>query len=481
MRREFLINLIFLIGINLLIKPFYLFGIDRTVQNVVEPGAYGLYFALYNFTFLFQILNDFGLQNFNNRNIAQHRHLLDKYFPNILVLKLLLAGIYLLAVGFLAVTAGYGQKVLPLLCLIAFNQVLLSGILFFRSNVSGLGHYRTDSLLSVMDRLLLILICGALLWTPAFRVQFKIEWFVLAQTAALGLTALTAFFFVYGKLHRFRIEMSPAFLWLILKKSYPYALIVFLMTAYTRIDGVMIERLLSDGRWEADLYASAYRLLDAGNMIGYLFASLLLPMFARLIKQEKPVAPLADLGFRFIMAGAIALALSVFFFRQPIMKLLYTSGSAYSADILAWLIFSFIAISGSYIYGTLLTAHGSLREMNQIFAAGVAINVGLNLILIPQQKAIGAAFATFITQMLVFIAQYWLAHKKLGIYPGLATWGKLLLFGSSVTVAIFFSSMYLPLSWPWQFLLSLTLGGAAAWMTGLVNPRWLWSILSQQK
>ncbi|NRA49561.1 MAG: oligosaccharide flippase family protein [Phaeodactylibacter sp.] len=87
MKREFLINIIFLLTANLLIKPFYLFGIDRTVQNTVEGDGYGLYFTLFNFTFIFQIVNDFGIQNFNNRNIAQHRHLIDKYFPNILVLK----------------------------------------------------------------------------------------------------------------------------------------------------------------------------------------------------------------------------------------------------------------------------------------------------------------------------------------------------------------------------------------------------------
>ena len=80
MNREFFINVLFLIFVNLLIKPFYIFGIDRTVQNTVAPGDYGIYFALFNFTFLFQIINDFGIQNFNNRNIAQYNQLLDKYF-----------------------------------------------------------------------------------------------------------------------------------------------------------------------------------------------------------------------------------------------------------------------------------------------------------------------------------------------------------------------------------------------------------------
>ena len=95
MNKEFFLNIIFLITVNLLIKPFFIFGIDRTVQNTVGTENYGIYFVLLNFTYLFQIINDFGIQNYNNRQIAQHNQLLDKYFPNILVLKLLLGLLFL--------------------------------------------------------------------------------------------------------------------------------------------------------------------------------------------------------------------------------------------------------------------------------------------------------------------------------------------------------------------------------------------------
>jgi hypothetical protein len=64
MNREFLINTLFLVVINVIIKPFYIFGIDRAVQNRVGEVNYGIYFALFSFTFLFQIINDFGIQNF---------------------------------------------------------------------------------------------------------------------------------------------------------------------------------------------------------------------------------------------------------------------------------------------------------------------------------------------------------------------------------------------------------------------------------
>ena len=145
--------------------------------------------------------------------------------------------------------------------------------------------YRVDSFLSALDKLLMIIICSILLWGPSFSEHFQIEYFIYAQTISLALTATLAFFIIGKYLKKLSFKFRTPFLKLILKESYPYALVVFLMTAYTRIDGVMIERMLPDGAFEAGVYVSAYRLLDASNMFAFLFAGLLLPMFAKIIKD----------------------------------------------------------------------------------------------------------------------------------------------------------------------------------------------------
>lgn len=478
MKRAFLINILFLLAVNLLIKPFYIFGIDRTVQNTVPPGDYGLYFALFNFTYLLQIINDFGIQNFNNRNIAQHHQLLDKYFPNIIILKGLLGIAYLGIVFLMAWFSGYEGQYFSLIGVIAFNQILLSLTLFLRSNISGLSRYRVDSLISVTDKLLLILICGVLLWVEPFQSQFKIEWFVYAQTASLGLTALIAFFVVKSHIQRLRFRFRPGFLWLILRDSYPYALVIFLMTAYTRIDSVMLERMLPNGKIEADIYASAYRLLDASNMIGFLFASLLLPMFAKMIKQKEDLGSLIRFSLQFIIAGAIALAVATFWFQEDIMVLLYEDGTAYSGTILGWLMISFVAISGSYIYGTLLTANGSLMKMNRIFIVGVLLNVGLNFWLIPEYQAWGAAVATCFTQFFVFFAQIILAKTalKLKTAPGLIL--RITTYALLCNL-LAYSLLGLHMSWIVKFLLCICLSGLLAFLLKLLDLKNLLKLLNR--
>lgn len=476
MKREFLINIIFLLAANLLVKPFYLFGIDRTVQNTVPAGDYGIYFALFNFTFLFQIVNDFGIQNFNNRNISRHRQLLDKYFPNILILKALLGMLYLGLVFFTAWLAGYGAGMLPLLAIIAINQMLSSLVLFLRSNVSGLGMYRLDSLLSVSDRLLLILICGLLLWAPAFGGNFQIEWFAWAHTVALGITAALAFGIVRRQLSALRFRFRRPFLWLLLRRSAPYALAVFLTSIYNRIDGVMVERMLPDGQIEADIYASAFRLFEASNMIGFLFAGLLLPIFAGMLRRGEAVGGLVQMSFRLIGAGAVALFCGMYFYRTEVMVALYDSGSAYSGRILAYLMGGFFAVCGTYIFGALLVANGSLRQLNYIFAGSLLFNVLLNLALIPEYKAEGAAIATCLTQFGLLGAELILAHRFLKPGP---TVQALLRLAALLALGLLLGSLidaHLKTAWIWRFLSILATGGLLAIGLGMVNFRELWRL-----
>lgn len=475
MNREFFINIVFLISINLLIKPFFIFGIDRTVQNVVGAENYGIYFALLNLSYLLQIFNDFGINSFNNRNIARHSQLLEKYFPNVLILKCFLGLTFIGLTFIVAWLSGYGIHA-HLLFFITLNQLFISLIMYLRSNISGLAMYRTDSILSALDKLLMILFCGILLWVSPFKEQFTIEYFLYGQTLALVITALIAFVVIYKNLQRIRFKFNPAFLKLILKESYPYALVVFLMMAYTRIDGVMIERLLPDGAYQAGVYASAFRLLDAGNMVGYLFAGLLLPMFSRMIKANQSIKSLLRFSTLFIWAGAITVATTTYFHSTEVMTLLYTDATPYWGLILQYLMISFVAISGIHIFGTLMTARGDLMKLNAIFLVGVILNVIFNYFLILNIKAEGAALATVITQFFVLCAEIILVLKTFRLKVDYSAIGRISGFTSLLIFISYLLTNYSNFDWGYTFFINLIIGLSLALIFKLIDIRGIKSL-----
>jgi O-antigen/teichoic acid export membrane protein len=480
--REFLLNILFLIFINLLIKPFFVFGIDLTVQNRVGED-YGLYFALLNLTYVFQILNDFGIQGFNNRNISQHPQLLPKYFPNLLAIKFLLGVTYMTLSMLVAWAAlGYSTRALGLFAILLLNQILVQLVFFLRSNISGLGHYRLDSFLSSLDKLLMLFTCGFVLWYNPFSTPFTIETFALAQTAALFLTAIIVFSILRQKAD-FPIRPSWASNWragiptviYLFKNSFPYALVILLMFAYARLDAVVLERMLSDGKAHADVYAGAYRLLDMCNMLGYLFATLLLPMFARLLKKEGPagVRPLVSLSFKLIWSGSITLAAAIFFGRIGLVQLMMPlRASEYRFDTLGILIWVFVPVCVIYIFSTLLTAHQKLMEMNRMFVIGIVLDLSLNFLLIPGYQAKGSAAAALITHVFVAAAMVWLCVKIFPLKPTWRSFLRPLAFAAFVAAAdwLIFSQVNPPWTAKWLLALRLILAMFAG-LTGMLAFR----------
>lgn len=413
MQRKFLTNLGLLLFLNLLIKPVWIFGIDLSVQRIVGVGDYGFYFVILNFSFLFNILLDLGITNFNNRNIAQNNHLLNKHFSGILVLKILLGVLYVLVAFLIALILGYSSDQFRLLGWLALNQFLLSFILYLRSNISGHLMFKTDSFLSVLDRLLMILFCGALLWGHFIHTKFRIEWFVYSQTAAYSITAAIAFFIVVKKAHFRKLNWNWLFFLMIIKQSLPFALLVLLMTLYNRLDPVMLESLLPEksGNEQAGIYASGFRLLDAANMIAYLFSVLLVPIFSKMIKKKQPVEHMLKLSFTLIITLAIIISLGSYFYSAELIDLLYDAHLEASTSVFQLLILGFIAVSTTYIFGTLLTANGNLKQLNIIAVTGLFINFILNFILIPKLLATGSAISSLVTQFTMAVLQVILVQR----------------------------------------------------------------------
>ena len=408
MKKKFLSNLVLIIFLNLIIKPFYILGIDAEIINRVGEFEYGVYFSIINLTFLLNIFLDFGVNNYNVKNISQHSFLLKKHLSKIIPLKLLLGLFYFLIVSCVGYYLDYDFNILIFLL---FNQFLAVFLLYLRSNLAGLHLFFKDSIISVLDRFLLILICSLLLWGNLNSSPFEIMWFVYAQTTSYLFAVFISLFFIIKKTGNLNLKWDTVFSLAILKKSFPYALLIFLMTIYYRVDVIMIEFI--KGPSEAGVYAGSYRFFEASNMISYLFAVLLLPIFSRLLKNRKSISELVLISFKIIISFALVLCFISFFYGEEIIQFRYGLGKfdnvdVYlnkSFDIFPILMLCFLFISCTYIFGTLLTANGNLYLLNKIAFFGMIINIILNYFLINSHGAYGASISSFLTQFLTALIQ----------------------------------------------------------------------------
>lgn len=466
MRRFFVKNLLFVIAVNLLVKPLWVFMIDRTVQNTVGHESYGTYQALLNICIIFQVLLDFGLTNYNTNLIAKNPERLKELFAPMLTGRIALALLYSVVVFLIGLVAGYRSWELLLLSGILMIQGFNSLVQYLRSNVSALHHFKMDSLLSVMDRLLMIAGCGFLLFNPATSAHFKIEWFVLAQIICYAVTAIMAFIVIYrisGVLPSLSFKTKDVFH--NIKKSFPYAILIFLMGTHMRSDMILVERLA--GKDEAGIYASATRLLDVSNMFGLMFAGVLMPMFGRMLSNQQSVQPIIKLSVNMLLPFSFTLCTIAFFLGNDIMPMLYHNAGTYDGHVFAWVMAAFPAYCIMYTYSTLLTANGNIALLNKISLLGVIISLGINFYIIPQEKALGAAITSFITQTVLALCYIYYCRRETQLPKNI----KWVISHLSFVVLIATSGYFIHLS-PFNWMMQAVLLGIAG-IIGMLVFRFL--------
>jgi O-antigen/teichoic acid export membrane protein len=422
MQGRFLANLILFVLVNLLVKPISLFAVDAGFQNTLGHEEYGVYFSLLNFSILFNILLDFGINNFTTRRVAQQPEKSKKLFGTVFIFRLLLFILYLLVLVVSGLLIGYDDRAISILFLLGINQFIILSIAYFRSHFAGFHYFRLDALLSVLDRFLLIIFGCYFLYF--FEGSLHIETFVWIQFFTYFVSFLISYilFIRYIDSPVFNINFSLSLA--ILKRSIPYAILIVLMLIYSRIDSVLLERLHHQGAEQAGIYAQGYRLLDAFYMFGMIFAGLLYPMFSRYLSENKAaIYPLLRSAGDLLIGSAILIAIICVYNSSLFLSFIYED---YHEAIYPfhWLIISFIAICMNFIFGTLLTASGNLKVLNWISFLGILLNIVLNLLLIPKYGALGAAFTTFVTQFFTAILQCVYAIKLFQIPVQIGHWIK---------------------------------------------------------
>jgi O-antigen/teichoic acid export membrane protein len=411
-RSSFFPSLGLLLVLNLLIKPLWIFGIDREVQNEVGTSAYGTYFSLLGLSVFFNFLLDWGLTVYYNRQLAADpvnftgragSYLLVKFFFSIAY------GIIVLTVAKIA-----GVNDWHILIPVIIIQALTSIFVFLRSIVTAKQWFHLDAWMSVVDKALMILVCGSFIYFPLVFGKITLQEFLLIQIICTLLSIVIIVIILLRNQISFAFKNSfPGKE--VFRATLPYAIIVLLMSAHYRFDGFLLERLHPDGDYQAGLYAGAYRLLDAANMIGFLFASFLLPYLANLLGKRKEIQPVVLGSRHLLIVFSLFISITVFFKAPWLQNALYDHKGDDAVRVMQWCLPVLIVYSLVHVYGTVLTARTHLLPLCYILLVSVGLNITLNLLLIEKYGAIACCISALVSQGFCGIAAMIYARKKSGL------------------------------------------------------------------
>jgi O-antigen/teichoic acid export membrane protein len=403
---SFFKGLSWLFLLNLVVKPIWIFFIDRQVQNTVGNEVYGSYFAALNLSYVLLFIADAGLSNTMNQKAATGQPV---HTTRYLKLKIFLSLLYIVVICFVGWITNLDQW--QLLFYVAGIQMLTSFFLFLRSLVTANQFFTTDAFFSVIDKTLMILLCGGFIYYPLTFGSINLLLFLKVQLLCTSLAVLAALFFVIKK-QLFQSGIKED-IFSILKAITPFALIILLMSMHYRLDGFLLERMHEYGAYEAGVYASAYRLLDASNMAGYMAASFLVPFIAR-HQLDKSVLEEVIVNTRHsLLFFGIGVACFTVLFAPWVQQLLYHTNDSYNSGVIQLCIAVLPAYLVMHIYGSVLTATARFRSLLFILAISVLLNVLLNVLLIPSYGAVGCCIAALASHYVCAFACYIIATRSL--------------------------------------------------------------------
>lgn len=202
----------------------------------------------------------------------------------------------------------------------------------------------------------------------------------------------------------------------LLRLAWPIGLAGMFVTAYYRIDGVLLFHYR--GATASAYYSAAYRILDVLQILPITISSVLLPLLASAEREgtkQARVKHLFELVVALLLAVAMPVAACGAILAPGIVGLIYGPHYHSSVYLLQVLLPAFIPIGLGYLLTSQLILHNLLAPYVAITAVGAVINVIANALAIPAYGSPAAAWATLGTEVVVMAGIAAVVRRRLGL------------------------------------------------------------------
>lgn len=400
------------------------YAVSVMLARLLGVRGYGTYaLALEWLTFL-TVPTALGMDRFMVREIAVYRTKEQwselRGFLRWGNLAVLAASLTAALIGALVVTVVVSQNGLRLSLYVAFATLPLMSLTTLRqAAMRGFDRIVGGGWPELVLRPLLILALTTLGWF--LLPEFSAPWAV----AALGLATLIAFSVGAGLLARVlrtAPQARPVYrsrVWLV--TSLPFMLISATYV-FNNKAGVLLLGVLGE-RTDVGLYTPASRGADLIALVLLAVNTAFAPTLARLYAQGKPrqLEAAVARSTRLITLVSLPVALGFIVFGRTFLAIFGPEFTA-AQNALTILSVGQLVNAATGTVGTLLNMTGHERDTALVVGFSAAVNIGLNVLLIPRFGLTGAALATALGTLVWNVLLSYFVYRRLGFYSVLGVY-----------------------------------------------------------
>ena len=348
------------------------------------------------------VIADFGLSTYISREVARSPEDATTLFGRTATVKLIVSGI---AVACMVVAGAVLPNVSWIIVgLGGAGIVAQSGRVYIEAFFRGLQQMHFETITKLIAS---VSVAGSIV--VGIVGQMSIEaiagMYLVAGIVSIG-SAVLLYWRVVGKpTMRIGAPLLPVAL-----AALPFAATVGINYIFNYLDATMLGMFgyVTANGW----YSAAYKPIFFITAVAGMIISAYFPAIAEAWQhQKKKVPALVEQLFRINMLVAIPMAVGGTVVANDIVALLFPPEFAPATFALQILLWSTATIYFWAVFGNTLQACDQEKLYLRGFMYGAVINIGLNLILIPQYSLYGAALATYYTQL--FLAGFMvLAYRR---------------------------------------------------------------------
>ena len=302
-------------------------------------------------------------------------------------------------------------------------------------------------------------------------------------------------FFASAYLGKIYVHFRPTFdfkyWWELFRQAVPMGIVLVLGLIYFKIDSVMLSLMKTST--DIGIYGPPYKVLEIFQFLPAIFMGNVFPIMTRyILTKDERLQNVLQKAFDFLTILGWPLVVGTIFTATriirivagqefvtahtipPVLGLPATSPTALQILVCA-VGLSFI----SYMFGYLVIALGKQSKMIWPYVILVFFNVIANFILIPHYSYIGAAAVTVMTEILVLVFSWRVAHKYLEIKLSLVILWKVLFASVFLGVFLYFTADSLNIIL--LMVLAALVYGVALYAVGGINQEMFTSLLPGKK
>ncbi len=393
--------------VALIVQKIIAFVYFTYLARVLGAQDLGMYTFALSYISIFSIVIDFGTNHYITREIAKDRAQAQTILSHVLGFKLcsaVVAGV--LAFGFM-ILLGYSGVQLQLLLIALGVMVVESFVLSIFALIRGFQTLRYESIITVV-----VHTCIAVGGMVVVQITDVTSWLLVVL---LGGHLLNLSYGTYLLRTKFNLAITAVFDVVHWKKIalivLPFALAAGFSKIYGAFDQIMLSKMASPS--QLGFYAVANKLTFALQFVPMALMASLYPAMSQHYRDNHALLQrVFTQGLFYLLVITLPIAGIVVSFAPVLIEQLYTESFLPAVLPLQILIMSLPFLFVNFPIGSLLNAADNQKQQTKNIGIALLCNIVLNVLLVPQYQAVGAAMASSISTVVFFVLG-WMSVRRI--------------------------------------------------------------------